>query len=79
MNAEKIFIIANDGKRIKDPITLAVLEPVGEWKPRNSYWLRKITFGDCREAAPPQEKAVAPEAPPAKVSRKQSIIQKDEE
>lgn len=41
-----MFVLPVEGRRIKDPVTLILLDPNGEWKPCNSYWDRKVKDGD---------------------------------
>jgi len=50
--AQKMFVKAAPGRRVKDPYSLKLLAPEGEWKPVESYWLRRVLFGDCTESAP---------------------------
>ena len=35
------------GVTVKDPETFVPLNPKGEEKPRNIYWLRRVKDGDC--------------------------------
>ena len=51
---KKIFIAAAPGMRVKDPYTLQVLAPQGEWKPETTYWLRQLASGDVVILYPPQ-------------------------
>lgn len=41
---------------VRDPINLKELKPEGEFKPRNSYWTRRVRCGDCSEGVPAKEK-----------------------
>lgn len=41
-----------DGLLVRDPVTGKPLDPNGETKPRNSYWLRRISDGDAVKAKP---------------------------
>lgn len=52
------------GRRVRDPITLALLAPEGESKPDNSYWQRKLRDGDV-ELIP----EVSPDPKPAKKAK----------
>lgn len=47
-NAER----ANSRLLVRDPITLQPLKTEGEYKPRTTYWLRRIKCGDCELCAP---------------------------
>ncbi|HAP0140371.1 TPA: DUF2635 domain-containing protein [Escherichia coli] len=38
-----------EGKAIRDPLTMKLLDPAGEEKPRNSYWIRRLAAGDVIE------------------------------
>ncbi|WP_084605491.1 DUF2635 domain-containing protein [Psychromonas aquimarina] len=44
------------GKIVRDPITYEALKPAGEVKPRNSYWLRRISDGDVVELSTDKHK-----------------------
>lgn len=46
-----VFVRAAPGRRVKDPLTLKVLDDVGEEKPRSSYWERRIRDHDVIEGA----------------------------
>ena len=37
------------GKAIRDPLTMKLLAPEGEEKPRNSFWIRRLAAGDVVE------------------------------
>lgn len=34
------------GKSVRDPRTMQLLAAKGEQKPRNTYWLRRVSCGD---------------------------------
>lgn len=64
----KIFVVPGfEGAVVRDPKTLLKLKPEGEWKPRNSYWLRRVLFKDVmapkdrKKARPTPKKAKAKE------------------
>lgn len=38
-------------KMVRDPVTYQALKVEGEIKPRNSYWLRRMSDGDVIEAS----------------------------
>jgi hypothetical protein len=38
---------ANRRLLVRDPISMQPLKKEGEWKPRNTYWLRRVKCGDC--------------------------------
>ncbi|EJB0095757.1 TPA: DUF2635 domain-containing protein [Escherichia coli] len=38
-----------EGKTIRDPLTMELLAPEGEEKPRNSFWIRRLVAGDVVE------------------------------
>lgn len=48
----QIFIKAVPGRSVRDPETKALLSEVGELKPRNGFWLKRIKQGDVVEAKP---------------------------
>lgn len=62
-----IYVRPAPGMRVRDPHTKQVLPEEGATKPRDSYWERRVLFGDCLEGpaetpAPPQPtEAAAPE------------------
>ncbi|WP_027696695.1 DUF2635 domain-containing protein [Vibrio litoralis] len=43
----EILIKPKQGLLVRDPITRSPLNKVGETKPRNTYWLRRIQDGSC--------------------------------
>lgn len=45
--ATKFTIKPKAGVTVKDPETLESLKTSGESKPRNTYWLRRVSDGDC--------------------------------
>ena len=49
---QRMFVKALPSRRVKDPYSLKLLAPEGEWKPRESYWMRRVLFGDCIECTP---------------------------
>ncbi len=51
----QIFIAPAPGRRVKDPHTLQLLNPEGEWKPEISYWLRRLNDEDVVKVSPPRE------------------------
>ena len=38
-----------EGYIVRDPRTLVPLAEEGEWKPKSTYWLRRIRFKDAKE------------------------------
>lgn len=48
--------------KVRCPRSFEHLKAEGEWKPRNSYWLRRVRDQDVVEAEPPK----TPTAPPPK-------------
>jgi len=44
---EKVFVKPVEGKRCKDPRSNLVLPERGKYVPKNSYWLRRVSDGDC--------------------------------
>jgi len=38
-------------KMVRDPVTYEALKVAGEIKPRNSYWLRRVSDGDVIEVS----------------------------
>jgi hypothetical protein len=53
---------------VPDPQTKQPLNPRGEWKPRDAYWLRRLRDGDVIEIDPPPATKPAAAPPPAKKS-----------
>lgn len=47
MMTEKIFVVPAAGCQVRDPVTLQALHELGAWKPRNTYWSRRVRCGDC--------------------------------
>jgi len=68
---QKMFVKAAPERRVKDPYSLKLLAPEGEWKPREGYWTRRVLFGDCIECPPveakPEEPTVTVRAEPARL------------
>lgn len=58
---EKMFIKpARAGNVVRDPFALMQLLPAdGAWKPRDSYWTRRLIAGDVVETTPPADEPVA--------------------
>lgn len=48
----KFFVKPGEGRRVRDPITLHVLDAAGEEKPQTTYWLRRLADGDVVECEP---------------------------
>ena len=43
----KVFVKPNpQWPLLRDPVSLKMLDPEGEWKPKNNYWVRRLKFGD---------------------------------
>jgi hypothetical protein len=53
MSPEKIYVVPAQGLTVRDPVTRAVLPPEGDWKPRDTYWERRLNDGDVKEGKPP--------------------------
>jgi len=53
---EKIFVKPGPGMMVRDEFTKILLANEGEWKPKSTYWLRRLRFGDVVEATPPTVK-----------------------
>lgn len=52
---DQMFIApAKTGLIVRDPVTGNPLAAAGEYKPRNSYWLRRKKDGDVVAATPPE-------------------------
>lgn len=62
MSQEKMFLVPVEGRRVKDPITMKLLDAAGEEKPVNAYWMRRLKDGDVREGQKPQPAHAAPKA-----------------
>lgn len=39
---------------VRDPITYVPLPEGGAWKPKNTYWLRRLNNGEVFECEPPE-------------------------
>lgn len=57
MDKDKIFLKPAEGRQVRDPATKEPLPAEGDFKPRNSYWLRRIKDGDVVMASPVKKKA----------------------
>jgi hypothetical protein len=67
MSQQKVYVVpARHDAPVLDPITHRPLESSGAWKPRNSFWLRRIRFGEVVESVPPAAEK-APKQKPAKL------------
>jgi hypothetical protein len=55
---EMFFVKACEGRRVRDSETFHVLAPEGEWKPKNTYWLRRVRDEDVIEVEEPKIEAV---------------------
>lgn len=53
MDREKIYVIPAQGLVVRDPATRQPLPPEGDWKPRDTYWERRLNDGDVKEVEPP--------------------------
>ncbi len=54
MNEQPIFfVIPAPGLTVRDPLDNEQLPPEGALKPRNSFWLRRLTDGDVNEGVAP--------------------------
>lgn len=53
----QIFVKAVPGRSVRDPETKALLSEVGELKPRNGFWLKRIKQSDVVEAKAPRATA----------------------
>ncbi len=54
---KQVFVKPNPkfGGLIRDPVSLQFVAKDGEWKPFNSYWMRRIKFSDVLEVDPPKK------------------------
>lgn len=52
---KKFFVKPGEFGSVRDPVSFRFLKDEGEWKVRNSYWLRRVKQGDVVEATPPKE------------------------
>jgi hypothetical protein len=58
--SDKLFLApARSGLIVRDPVTATPLAAEGEYKPRNSYWIRRMKDGDAVAATPSTDKASA--------------------
>ncbi|HFL4393807.1 TPA: DUF2635 domain-containing protein [Escherichia coli] len=57
------------GKVIRDPLTMKLLAPEGEEKPRNSFWIRRLAAGDVVEVGSTENTADDTDTAPKKRSK----------
>ncbi len=62
---QNVFVKPNGAVNVPDPATHKPLAAGGEWKPKNQYWVRRITQGDVIDGTEAQLAAQAPAAAPA--------------
>lgn len=68
----KVFVKPRPGGRVRDPFqSYSVLSKDGDWKKLNSYWLRRIKFGDVIECDPPKKQPELPKIGPVKKIEKE--------
>jgi hypothetical protein len=60
-----VFVKPNGPVIVRDPVTRKPLAAGGEWKPKNQFWVRRITQGDVIDATAAQTAAQAAPAKPA--------------
>jgi hypothetical protein len=54
---EQLFLLPNPKHPlIRDPLTRQFLAAEGEFKPKNTYWLRRVKFEDVIVGEPPKPK-----------------------
>lgn len=53
----QVYLRPAEGLIVRDPATRQPLVAEGEWKPRNSYWNRRLLEGGVIEAEPPVVRA----------------------
>ncbi|OSK94360.1 DUF2635 domain-containing protein [Escherichia coli] len=58
-----------EGKAIRDPLTMKLLAPEGEEKPRNSFWIRRLAAGDVTEVGSTENATDDTDAAPKKRSK----------
>jgi hypothetical protein len=65
MTEDKIYIVPAPGLKVRDDRTLELLPGEGAWKPKTSYWLRRVKVGDVLESKPqrPPASKTAPKPP----------------
>jgi hypothetical protein len=53
-NKKQIFVVPNPKwpLGVRDPLTRQFIKPEGEWKPYNTYWIRRIKMADVLEGKP---------------------------
>ena len=51
---KQVFLIPNGGA-LRDPQTKAVIPVTGAWMPLDTFWRRRIMFGEVRIADPPKK------------------------
>ena len=61
----QLFVKPVEGRRVKDPVTMRVLAPDGEWKPAVSFWHRRVLEGDVTDET---ERALLLQAPEPEVT-----------
>jgi hypothetical protein len=72
MMTKKIFVKPASGMLVRDPYTLKALDIEGEWKPQETYWIRRVACGDCLEVVAPSI-AVVVEVPVAEEQQPQWV------
>jgi hypothetical protein len=62
MATNKSFFVkpAQEGLKVRDPITKQFLKPEGERKPKSSHWIRRLEAGEIVEVKEPAAKTDAP-------------------
>ncbi|OPY15612.1 MAG: hypothetical protein A4E66_00016 [Syntrophus sp. PtaB.Bin001] len=50
---------AKDGLLVRDPDTGKALAAEGEYKPRSTYWIRRLKTGDVIAATPSKDSSAA--------------------
>lgn len=56
MKTDQLYVIPKDGLLVRDPKTAQPLPAEGAYKPRHSYWLRRLRDGDVITGQPPKAK-----------------------
>lgn len=61
MQPAQVYVVPKKGLTVRDPIDRAPLPNEGDWKPRDTYWDRRINDGDVIVSEPPKAKKVTKE------------------
>lgn len=67
--SERFFLKPAEGRRVRDPQSMRLLSPDGEYKPQNAYWTRRVLDGDAIVSLPMLQVAPTPQEPKPKARK----------